>query len=81
MDDGSRDNAAERIESLRAPNEGRVFLLRLPTNRGKAEAVRRGINFAMEHPVGLVGYWDADLATPLDAIPEFLTVLDARHKV
>ena len=77
VDDGSRDNTAERIESLRAGNEGRVFLLRLPANQGKAEAVRTGVNFAMEQGANFVGYWDADLATPLDAIPEFLTVLAA----
>jgi dolichyl-phosphate beta-glucosyltransferase len=78
VDDGSRDNTADRIESLRTGNEGRVFLLRLPFNEGKAEAVRRGMNFAMEHQAEFVGYWDADLATPLDEIPEFLTVLEAR---
>jgi len=78
VDDGSRDNTAELIESLRTANEERVFLLRLPVNAGKAEAVRRGINFALDHAAEFVGYWDADLATPLEAIPEFLAVLEAR---
>ena len=78
VDDGSRDNTVERIESLRASNDGRVSLLRLTPNQGKAEAVRMGVNFAMEQAPEFVGYWDADLATPLEAIPEFLTVLDAR---
>jgi dolichyl-phosphate beta-glucosyltransferase len=79
VDDGSRDNTVERIESLRAgQEEGRVVLLRLPMNQGKAEAVRKGVEFAMDQAAEFVGYWDADLATPLEAIPEFLTVLEAR---
>jgi dolichyl-phosphate beta-glucosyltransferase len=78
VDDGSRDNTVDRIESLRAPNADRVILLRAPVNRGKAEAVRLGINYALEQNAALVGFWDADLATPLNAIPEFLAVLAAR---
>jgi dolichyl-phosphate beta-glucosyltransferase len=78
VDDGSRDNTVERIASLRAGNQDRVILLRAPVNRGKAEAVRLGINYALEQNAALVGFWDADLATPLNAIPEFLAVLAAR---
>lgn len=78
VDDGSQDNTIERIESLRAKNGDRVVLLRSPVNRGKAEAVRLGINFALEQNAERVGYWDADLATPLSAIPEFLAVLAGR---
>jgi glycosyltransferase involved in cell wall biosynthesis len=78
VDDGSRDNTVERVEGLRAKNQDRVFLLRAPVNRGKAEAVRLGINYALEQNAALVGFWDADLATPLNAIPEFLAVLGAR---
>jgi glycosyltransferase involved in cell wall biosynthesis len=37
-----------------------------------------GVQFAMEHAADFVGYWDADLATPLEAIPEFLAVLAGR---
>jgi dolichyl-phosphate beta-glucosyltransferase len=83
VDDGSRDNTLERLESLRAGKEDRVFVLRSPANQGKAEAVRMGINFALDtlalkQDVDYVGYWDADLATPLDAIPQLMAVLAER---
>jgi glycosyltransferase involved in cell wall biosynthesis len=78
VDDGSRDNTVDRIEELRVKNEGRVTLLRASVNRGKAEAVRLGVNFALEQDAAYVGYWDADLATPLSEIPEFLAILAAR---
>ena len=74
VDDGSTDNTTARIDSIRASNEDRVCLLRSPVNQGKAEAVRLGINSALEQKADYVGYWDADLATPLDAIPQFLAV-------
>ncbi len=78
VDDGSRDKTLERLESLRNGHEDRVFVLASPQNRGKAEAVRVGLNFALDRNAQYAGYWDADLATPLDAIQEFMAVLDAR---
>jgi dolichyl-phosphate beta-glucosyltransferase len=78
VDDGSRDKTLDRLESLREGNQDRVFVLRLPANQGKAEAVRAGINFALDQDAEYVGYWDADLATPLEAIPQFMAVFAAR---
>lgn len=77
VDDGSRDKTLERLESLRKGHENRVFVLSSPANQGKAEAVRMGLNFALDQNAEYIGYWDADLATPLDAIPEFMGVLAA----
>jgi glycosyltransferase involved in cell wall biosynthesis len=78
VDDGSRDKTLDRLESLRKGREDRVFVLRSPANQGKAEAVRMGINFALEQNAEYAGYWDADLATPLDAIAQFMAVFAER---
>lgn len=78
VDDGSRDKTLERLQSLRDGNEDRVFVLCSPANQGKAEAVRMGLNFALDQNAQYIGYWDADLATPLDAIAEFMAVLGTR---
>ena len=78
VDDGSRDKTLDLLESLRAGQQDRVFVLRSPANQGKAEAVRMGFNFALDQNADYIGYWDADLATPLDAIPQFMAVYAAR---
>jgi dolichyl-phosphate beta-glucosyltransferase len=78
VDDGSRDKTLDRLESVREGNEDRVFVLRSPANQGKAEAVRMGINFALDQGADFVGYWDADLATPLEAIPQFMAIFENR---
>ncbi len=78
VDDGSRDNTLERLEQLRRGKEDLVTVLQSPRNQGKAAAVRQGVNFALEQGAVYVGYWDADLATPLDAIPQFMSVFAGR---
>jgi dolichyl-phosphate beta-glucosyltransferase len=79
VDDGSTDATADVLRDLAAAAPpGRCTVLRLPANCGKAEAVRRGMLTACADAGadGAVGYFDADLATPLEALPEFLAVLD-----
>ena len=81
VDDGSRDNTVGVVEQIREGNENRVTLLRSPANRGKAEAVRLGMNFALGQGADYIGFWDADLATTLDAIPQFLEVFQQLPKL
>jgi hypothetical protein len=51
-------------------------------NAGKAEAVRFGMQHAIEHTDALViGFWDADLATPLPSILDLLGVLDTQPTI
>lgn len=81
VNDGSTDATLERLEALRAEYPERVTVLSLAQNSGKAEAVRQGLVHACGRGVRHVGYWDADLATPLDAIPDFLRAIDRDDKV
>jgi dolichyl-phosphate beta-glucosyltransferase len=78
VDDGSRDKTLDRLESIRQGREDRVFVLRSPVNQGKAEAVRTGLNFALLQDSEYIGFWDADLATPLTAIPQFMDIFATR---
>jgi glycosyltransferase involved in cell wall biosynthesis len=76
VDDGSTDGTRAVLEAIPA-RKGAVSVLALSPNQGKAEAVRRGMCEAFEHGAVYAGYWDADLATPLDEIPRFVETLDA----
>lgn len=78
VDDGSRDDT---LRVLREMEGGRIAVLALPRNVGKAEAVRQGLLRALDEDVDYVGYWDADLATPLEAIPSFVGYLDRHPRV
>ncbi len=79
VDDGSRDATREVLTTLSATRPAQLDVLILPENRGKAEAVRAGVLHAFAQPSELVGYWDADLATPLDEIPRFIDILAQRE--
>jgi glycosyltransferase involved in cell wall biosynthesis len=81
VDDGSTDDTPRLIEQLRQRHRRQIATLRLATNAGKAEAVRRGVQLALRRRPALVGYWDADLATPLDSIPRFVAVLRERPEL
>lgn len=78
VNDGSLDETLLVLEALRKSRPTRVSILDMPRNGGKAEAVRAGLARAIEEGAELVAYWDADLATPLDLVEDFLRVAD-RH--
>jgi glycosyltransferase involved in cell wall biosynthesis len=76
VDDGSTDATADVLAGFAAEHPERIEIVRLPRNAGKAEAVRRGVLHAASRGARLIGYWDADLATPLAAIPAFVAAFD-----
>jgi glycosyltransferase involved in cell wall biosynthesis len=78
VDDGSRDATHQVLEAVRVGYDDKVDLLRCEKNSGKAEAVRLGILRALDQfQPELVGFWDADLATPLNAVERLRGVLEA----
>jgi dolichyl-phosphate beta-glucosyltransferase len=81
VNDGSRDGTLQLIESLAKEDPARFSVVNLERNRGKAEAVRRGILATIDRKPDLVGFWDADLATPLSEIPSFLEVFRTRAEI
>ncbi len=93
VDDGSRDATRKVLEELVATMPGRARLVALDRNGGKAEAVRQGVLSALwqrsssassaprPHDPRFVGYWDADLATPLGELTRFLQVMDEQPEV
>lgn len=76
VNDGSRDNTILLLKRLRNQYQDRIRILDFKANKGKAEAVRQGVLLSLTLNPDIVGFWDADLATPLTAILEFLKVLE-----
>ncbi len=81
VNDGSTDATLVRLRELERQAPERFAVLDLPENLGKAGTVRAGMCAAFKSTARYVGYWDADLATPLDEIPRFAAVLDAAPRV
>lgn len=74
-DDGSRDDTATRIESYCRKNS-QMHLFRLTKNGGKAVAVQQAFQYLEAHfslqNDDWIGYWDADLSTPLSEVERML---------
>lgn len=81
VDDGSRDGTRQVLEGLGQAHPERVKLLPLQANRGKAEAVRQGVLAALEMTPEFIGYWDADLAAPLEEAAALLDILRDKPEV
>jgi dolichyl-phosphate beta-glucosyltransferase len=75
VDDGSLDNTKDLLNQLLLASPDTFDYLVLPENQGKAEAVRRGVIKGLEKSPKYIGYWDADLATPLEEVSRFMQVL------
>lgn len=83
-DDGSMDGTYALCERV-FRNQKNIRLYKAPFNQGKAEVIRAAIGelnkVGIPHDVEWVGYWDADLATPLDEVEyllEFQRVFSAK---
>jgi glycosyltransferase involved in cell wall biosynthesis len=77
VDDGSSDDTKAVLMTMCAALPDTLDYVSLSANDGKAEAVRRGVLAALERGPRFVGYWDADLSTPLGEIARFRDALEA----
>lgn len=68
VDDGSKDGTRSVLDAFAKRMGDHVEVIALEKNCGKAEAVRRGMLVAAERGDRIVGFADADLATPPDEI-------------
>lgn len=81
VDDGSTDKTGAVLRELVDRRNGALDLVALSENVGKAEAVRLGMRHALREQPAFVGYWDADLSTPLEEVLSFRDVLSRRPEV
>jgi glycosyltransferase involved in cell wall biosynthesis len=81
VDDGSTDGTAGRLAALCARRPRQLAVHTLDRNSGKAEAVRLGLLQALEGGAAIVGYFDADLATPVTEIRRLLAILRSRSAI
>ncbi len=82
VNDGSNDETARTLQkiSIRYPN--RVCLLDEKINSGKAESVRKGIQYAnSKFTHSYIGFLDADLSTPLTEFSRLLQELTRSQKL
>jgi dolichyl-phosphate beta-glucosyltransferase len=75
VNDGSSDGTPALLSEICSAAPSRCYCVDLAVNSGKAEAVRQGFLQGFEMGYDLLGFWDADLATPLNEITSFRDIL------
>ncbi|MFV0306253.1 MAG: glycosyltransferase [Desertimonas sp.] len=74
VDDGSTDDTGVMLAAA-ATEHSEIDVLVLAGNGGKAEAVRAGLRTALVSGAAVVGYYDADLATPVGEMVRLVETL------
>jgi dolichyl-phosphate beta-glucosyltransferase len=81
VNDGSSDNTGEILRS-QASKHDRAHVMELAVNVGKAEAVRLGfLSLVDQQCIDVLGFIDADFATPVDEILRLLNTLAAEPSI
>src|SRR6266487_2065866 len=78
VDDGSTDGTRAVLEEMCAKLPS-AETLGLDENRGKGEAVRAGMLRGIARGAELIGYLDADLATPVEEMLRLARELETQH--
>jgi glycosyltransferase involved in cell wall biosynthesis len=79
VNDGSTDDTLKIISTLERIYTN-AYSLNLENNQGKAEAVRKGINFSLSSfKFKYIGFFDADLAMPLDTLLDLENSLEKQN--
>ncbi|MFC2074962.1 glycosyltransferase [Bdellovibrionota bacterium] len=78
VNDGSTDDTLSHLKKIENMAPDQISVLSLDKNRGKAEAVRRGMLRAIHDGAEIVGYIDADMATPSEEVLRLVKVCEKR---
>jgi len=81
VNDGSHDGTLSVLSGIRDHFPARAQVIDQQPNQGKAEAVRIGMLQALDGGATYAGYFDADLATPLEALDELIETLDTMRNI
>lgn len=82
VNDGSNDGTLEILNSIKKNNYDRTIVLHSNKNSGKAETVRKGVLHAAQlNLFEFIGYWDADLSTPLEELRHLLEAFSKRESI
>ncbi|GAB3904688.1 hypothetical protein GCM10028803_34470 [Larkinella knui] len=80
VDDGSQDQTLAVLTQFVQRNPAQMDVIHLKKNQGKAAGVRAGMLQNQQTSVDYLGYFDADLATPLEAINDLVAYLDQNQE-
>ena len=76
VNDGSSDNTISVLEEIKVFSTEKITVIDKKNNEGKAEAVRSGMKQLLStKKYNYIGFFDADLATPLEEITNLLEKL------
>lgn len=77
VNDGSEDETGSVLKGISKNYPEQTLIIDRPNNLGKAASVREGIlKMLSETQCDWLGFWDADLATPLSEIKSFRRVIE-----
>lgn len=82
VDDGSSDHTERVLKQFASRYAAQVKVQRLAVNVGKAEAIRQAVvQVASWQKFDYIGYFDADLATPLSEVLPMIELLDEKPQL
>jgi len=76
VDDGSPDKTFDMLKKLEKANPDKFIAVKSPQNQGKGEAVRLGMNVALDNKFKRIGFLDADLAVDFAEYDRLLKSFD-----